>query len=161
MNEVGIQVNLLLDTLNRKRQLLREIKKYTEDQKVLLSKEDFDMKAFKNVMKNKQVRIDLLAKLDDGFQSTFERVKNVLISQPTIYKDEILEMKNLIKEVSDLGIDVQVQEERNKINFEVKSKGVKSEVKSFRSHKTAMKKYQNSYNSQNKADAPKFFDSKK
>jgi len=161
MNEVRVQVDLLVDTLTKKKQLLTEIRKYTVDQKALLAIEDFDLRAFNNIMSNKQVRIDMLAKLDDGFEVAFERVRNVLSTQPDIYREAILSMKSLIKEVSDLGIDIQVQEERNRINFESKSKGLKSEVKSFRTHKSAMKKYQNTYNSQKKAGEPHFFDSKK
>lgn len=154
-------MELLVDTLNKKKQLLTEILKYTNDQKGLLAVEDFDLRGFKNIMSNKQVRIDLLNQLDDGFQATFERVRHVLSQHPDIYRDAIASMKTLIKEVNDLGIAIQVQEERNKRNFEAKSTGMKSEVKSFRAHKSAMKKYQSSYNNQQKADAPHFFDSKK
>lgn len=161
MSEVGIQVGLLIDTLLRKKELLIEIKQYTENQKVILSKEAFDMKAFNVVMRNKQMRIDLLQKLDTGFESTFERVKNNLTTQSDIYKEDIIKMKALITEVNDLGIDIQVQEERNRTNFKAKSKNVKTEVKTFRTHKNVMKKYQDTYNSQKKADAPHFFDSKK
>jgi len=161
MSDVRVQVVIMVDTLRKKKQLLVEIKKYTDEQKGLLACEIFDAIAFKNLMNNKQIRIDLLGKLDAGFESTFERVKHVLMTQPDIYGSEIAQMKSLIKEVNDLGIDIQVQEERNKTNFGAKAKGMKTEVKSFRNHKTAMKKYQNTYNSQKKADAPHFFDSKK
>lgn len=161
MNDVRVQVDLLVDTLTKKKQLLTEIRKYTDDQKALLAVEDFDLRAFNNIMSNKQVRIDLLGQLDDGFEATFERVRNVLSTQPDIYRDSILAMKSLIKEVNDIGIEIQVQEERNRSNFDTKSKGLKSEVKSLRTHKSAMKKYQSTYNSQKKADAPHFFDSKK
>ena len=161
MSEVRVQVDLLVDTLTKKKQLLTEIRKYTIDQKAILSIEDFDLRAFNNIMSNKQVRIELLSKLDAGFEATFERVRNVLSTQPDIYRESILAMKTLIKEVNDIGIEIQVQEERNRSNFDAKSKGLKSEVKSLRTHKSAMKKYQNTYNSQRKADAPHFFDSKK
>ena len=154
-------MDLLVDTLAKKKQLLTDIKKYTDDQKGILSKEDFDLRAFNNIMSNKQVRIELLSKLDDGFGVTFERVRHVLSTQPDIYKESILTMKRLIKEVNDLGVDIQVQEERNRTNFNSKTKGMKTEVKKLRTHKTAMKKYQNTYNAQKKADAPHFFDSKK
>ena len=107
------------------------------------------------------MRIDLLGKLDEGFQSTFDRVRHVLTGQPDLYREAIAKMQELIKEVNDLGIDVQAQEERNRLSFEAKTKGVKTEVKSFRDHKSAMQKYQNNYISQKKADGPQFFDSKK
>lgn len=161
MSEIRIQVDLLVDTLSKKKTLLSEILKLTNDQKVLLTEEELNMKAFNNIMSNKQVRIDLLAQLDDGFQSSFERVQPVLTTQPDIYKEAIAAMKELIKEVTDLGIEIQVQEERNRRNFHTKAQGLKSEVKKFRTHKTAMKKYQNVYSNKSAADAPHFFDSKK
>ncbi len=161
MGEINTQVMLLVDTLKKKKQILEELKKYTDTQKELLLKEDLDTKAFNNIMRNKQVRIDLLNKIDDGFQVTFERVKNILTTQPDIYKDAIVSMKGLIKEVSDLGVEIQVQEERNRLNFEAKSSKSKAEVKKFRNHRTVMKKYRNTYLHQNKVDGPHFFDSKK
>lgn len=161
MSDIIIQIDLMVDALNKKKQMLQEILRYTNDQAELLKAESLDMRSFNNIMKNKQVRIDKLIQIDQGFESLFERIKTTLTSQPDIYRDAVKEMQQLIKETSDLGIEIQVQEERNKVQFDVKSKNTKSEVKAFRTHKSAMNKYQNNYNKQKKADQPHFFDSKK
>ena len=161
MSDVGANVQVLVDTLYKKKQLLEEIKTYTEQQANILKKEELDIRAFNNIMSNKQVRIELLIKIDDGFESTFSRVKNHLVTQPDVYRDAIRVMKELITEVNDLGVDIQVQEQRNKTNFDMKTNMVKSEVKTFRNHKSAMAQYQNNYNKLKKADEPHFFDSKK
>lgn len=161
MSEVGVQVKILVDTLEKKKQLLTEIDNYTKEQANILSAPDLDLRAFNNIMSNKQVRIDLLMRIDDGFEATFDRVKTVLTTQPGIYKEAILKMKTLIKEVNDLGVSIQVQEQRNKLTFDTKTKSMKSEVKNFRNHKSAMNVYQNNYAKMKKADQPQFFDSKK
>lgn len=161
MSDIIIQIDLMVDALNKKKQMLQEILRYTNDQAELLKAESLDMRSFNNIMKNKQVRIDKLIQIDQGFESLFERIKTTLTSQPDIYRDAVKEMQQLIKETSDLGIEIQVQEERNKVQFDVKSKTTKNEVKAFRTHKSAMNKYQNNYNKQKKADQPHFFDSKK
>lgn len=161
MSDVGTNVKILVDTLNKKKQLLEEIKAYTMEQANILKVEDFDIRAFNNIMSNKQVRIELLMKIDDGFEVTFGRVKNILATQPDVFREAIVEMKRLITEVNDLGIDIQVQEQRNKTTFDLRTSTVKTEVKSFRNHKSAMAQYQNNYNKLKKADEPHFFDSKK
>lgn len=161
MSDVRIQVDLLIETLRKKKKLLEEIHTYTEEQRQVLNKDSFNPQEFQNIMTNKQVRIDLLSGLDDGFEATFERVKSTLSHQPVIYNEEIRQMQALIQEVNDIGIEIQVQEERNRRNFEAKIGGVRSEAKSFRSHKTAMKQYRTTYNQKQKPEGPHFFDSKK
>ncbi len=161
MSDIIVQIDLMVESLTKKKQLLSEILNYTKDQTALLAKEELDLRSFNNIMKNKQVRIEKLLQIDQGFESIYERIKVPISSQPEIYKDAILKMKQLIKETADMGIDVQVQEQRNKVQFDSKSQNVKGEVKAFRNHKSAMNTYQNNYNKQQKADQPHFFDSKK
>lgn len=161
MSDIIVQIDLMVESLEKKKLFLEEILRYTKEQATLLTKEELDLRSFNNIMKNKQVRIDKLIQLDQGFESLFERIRTTITNQPDIYKEAIQQMQSLIKETTDLGVEIQVQEERNKIQFDAKSKNVKGEVKAFRHHKSAMKKYQNNYNKQQKADSPHFFDSKK
>lgn len=161
MSEIVIQIDMMIESLEKKRELLKFILKYTKEQAEILSKEEMDLRSFNNIMKNKQIHIDKLIQLDQGFESLFGRIKTAISSQTEIYRESIVQMQKLIKETTDLGIEVQVQEERNKVQFDMKSKGVKGEVKAYRSHKSAMSTYQNNYIKSKKADQPHFFDSKK
>lgn len=161
MADVKVQVNLLLDTLSRKQLLLEEILGYTKDQTVILDKEDMDLKGFNNLMQNKQVRIDQLVQIDNGFEQSFARIKSTLSTQPELYREDILLMKERITSINDLGVNIQVTEMRNKTKFDLKSQNIKNEAKSFRTHKSAVSNYQNNYNKSNKTDQPHFFDSKK
>lgn len=161
MSDIIIQIDLMIESLEKKKLFLEDILRYTKEQTELLKAEELDLRSFNNIMKNKQVRIDKLLQIDQGFESLYGRIKATLTAQPDIYREAIKKMQQLIKETTDLGVAVQVQEERNKVQFDVKSKNVKGEVKAFRTHKSAMSKYQNNYNKQQKADQPHFFDSKK
>lgn len=161
MSDINIQVDILVEALLKKKRLLEEILDYSKEQEKILNQEELDLRSFNNIMKNKQVRIDNLMKIDDGFEGIFDRIKTVLTSQPDLYREAIKKMQVLITEINDLGIDIKVKEMRNKQKFDMKSQNMKGEVKLFRAHKSAMTGYQNNYIKQQKADAPHFFDSKK
>lgn len=161
MQDIGLQIKLLLDTLEKKKELLEALLVYTDQQALLLRQPELDMEAFNQIMSNKKKQIDMITTLDDGFQTSFDRIKNTLLNQPMLFKASINKMQTLIKEVNDIGIGVQVQEERNRISFEAKTGMKKAEVKSFQSHKKAMEKYKNVSNAKKKAEVPRFFDSKK
>lgn len=157
MSDVQLQIEILVESLENKRRILEEILVYTKEQAVLLSKETLDLRSFNNIMKNKQIRIEKLLQIDEGFEQLFQRVRGPLNSQSELYKDLILKMKELIKFTTDLGVSIQVQEERNKQQFNRKSSATKSEAKTLRSHKSVM----NKYNNQKQVGKPHFFDSKK
>lgn len=161
MSDIIVQIDLMVESLEKKKFFLEEILRYTKEQATLLTEEELDLRSFNNIMKNKQIHIEKLLQLDQGFESLFERIRTTITKHPDIYKEAINRMQVLIKETTDLGVEVQVQEQRNKLKFDAKSKNVKGEVKAFRNHRSAMQKYQNNYNKQQKADSPHFFDSKK
>ena len=161
MGDMHVQVDILLDALERKKALLEEILEFTKEQSDLLAKEDLNTSSFNNIMSNKQVRIDKLIQIDEGFESAFDRIKSTLKSQPSLYKEAIGKMKQHITDVSDLGVEIQVTEMRNKQRFDLKSQNIKGDVKNFRNQKSAVSSYHNNYNKQKKADQPHFFDSKK
>ncbi|VDN48554.1 conserved protein of unknown function [Petrocella atlantisensis] len=161
MGDMHLQVDILVEALEKKKVLLEEILDYSKEQSNLLMKEDFNTTSFNNIMSNKQIRIDKLIQIDEGFESAFDRIKSTLKAQPSLYKEAIEKMKQHITEVSDLGVEIQVTEMRNKQRFDLKSQNIKGDVKNFRNQRTAVSSYHNNYNKQKKADQPHFFDSKK
>lgn len=161
MNDVITLLNILTDGLEKKKSKLTEIYDYTKNQDLLLQTEPFDMKGFNNIIKNKQFRIDTVIQIDEGFQPTYERVSGFLEKNPEIYRDYIELMKTLIKEIGELGIQIQVLEEKNYNRFKVISKLMKEEVKTFRTNKKAVTNYYDTYNKQQGTVRDNFFDSKK
>lgn len=161
MYNVKINLQILIESLVKKIGYMQEINQYTKEQERLLKEEEVNYKQFNNIMQNKQVRIDKIVELDDGFEPAYERVRGALNTQPKLYKEEISKMKELIKEISDLGVEIQVLERRNKMQFDTKTISSKNKVKTYRRNKTAVTNYYDSIKKQNKDDNSYFFDSKK
>ncbi len=161
MSDVITTINVLIDGLKKKKKSLFEIYEYTLAQEKLLKEEDFDMKTFNNIMKNKQFRIDTVKQIDDGFRPGYERVRVHLEKNPELYREYIKEMQDLIKEIGDLNISIQVLEEKNHTRFKVVTAGKKNEVKSFRKNKKTVTGYYNNYNKQQESVRQNLYDSKK
>lgn len=161
MNNINIQLELLLEVLGKKISLMEEIKTLTEDQKRLLENESFDFDTFNKLMNHKQIGIDKIIDLDEGFQITFSNIRSSIEAQPKLYKTKIEQMKEYIKRIGELGITITVQEERNKTKFAEKSIQEKNKVKEFRVNKKNVANYYANINRQQGSDQAHFFDSKK
>lgn len=161
MNDVITTLNLLTESLQKKKEKLVEIFNYTKKQDELLKEDLFDLKSFNNIIKNKQFRIDTVIQIDEGFQPTYERIRVFLEKNPEIYREYIESMKASIKDIGELGIQIQALEEKNYNRFKVASNLMKDEVKSFRTNKKAVTNYYETYNKQQVTLRDNFFDSKK
>lgn len=162
MSDVTTTLDILITGLKKKKNNLVEIVDYTKQQDALLKdKEHFDLRKFNNIIKNKQFRIDAVLQVDQGFEPTYERVRRYLEHSPELYRDQINQMQQLIKEIGELNVEIRVQEERNNDRFNVVSKGMRDEVKTFRTNKKAVTNYYKTYNKQQASVRDPFFDSKK
>ncbi len=162
MNDVTTTLDILITGLKKKKKNLLEIIDYTKQQDALLKdKEHLDLRRFNNIIKNKQFRIDAILQVDQGFEPTYERIRHYLERSPELYRNQINQMQQLIKEIGALNVEIRVQEERNNERFKVVSKGMRDEVKSFRTNKKAVTNYYKTYNKQQASIRDSFFDSKK
>lgn len=161
MSEVITTLTLLIEGLDKKKKALQEIVEYTKAQEKLLKEDELNMKTFNNIMKNKQYRIDKVKKIDEGFQPSYERIRVKLEKNPELYREYINAMKERIKVIGDLNVSVQVLEEQNHVKFLAKSKGIKNEVKTFRTSKKAVAGYYNNFTKQQEAGRKNFYDAKK
>jgi len=161
MSEVIVTIDLLTDGLRQKLKNLQEVLNYTIAQEKILDETPFNMKGFNNIINSKQYRIDSIKMIDDGFQPTYEKVSGIILNNPELYREQILLMKELIKQISELEIDVKVHEERNKNKFIAVTGKLKQNVKSFRNSKKTVTNYYNNLKKQNEVARENFFDSKK
>jgi len=76
----------------------------------------------------KQTKIEEIQVLDDGFVSTYDRVKTYIINQHDVYKDDLLKLKEKIKLIGELGIAIQVNEMRNKRLLDIKKGSEKNRL---------------------------------
>lgn len=147
MNNNSTYIQVMIQSLNKKSEVLEKIIEYTTDQELVLAQNEVDLDKFGDLIDEKQKWIEQLNLLDTGFEKLFERVKEEIQLHRELYQEEIVEMQQLIKKITDLGVVLQTSEIRNKVRFEQYSTSKKKEIRAFKmSNTSASKYYQNMAN---------------
>ena len=111
-------IKLLIDTLGKKHDILNRLMQITARQQERINSESFDEDEFMNTMSLKEELINGLSELDKGFELVYDRVRDELKDNGTMYKDEITSLKDLVTKVTDLSIRLQAMERSNKSSLE-------------------------------------------
>jgi len=150
----------MIQSLNKKKEVLEKIIDYTIEQELVLSENEVDLDKFGDLINDKQKWIEQLNLLDTGFEKLFERVKEEFQLHREMYQEEIVEMQQLIKKITDLGVILQTSELRNKVRFEQYSAYKKKEIRAFKMSNTSASKYYNNMANQHQGQSY-FLDKKK
>ena len=153
-------VNILISSLNKKRDILSQILDKNEEQKDAISALEFDEETFHNVYSEKGKLIAELNLLDSGFESVFNRVRLLITEHPEMYKDEILELKSLIGDITKLGMEIEASEKRNKEMMDNTTSDMQNKVNTAKATNAAATNYNYNMNRLNVVD-PQFLDKKK
>ena len=106
-----------------------------------------DVETFQNIIDQKGEEIEKLNQMDEGFDTLFRHVEKEITANRMTYKKQILQMQNLINEVSELGIQIQALEHQNSGHFKIYLANQKQSVKKFHTNnRTAASYYQNMAN---------------
>ena len=152
-------LNILEESLIRKSAVLDEIKSLCEEQSRVIT-DDMQLEALDSFIEKKGILIEQLEKLDEGFETLYEKVSEELKSGREKYAVQIRHMQSLISEITDKSNAIQAQEERNRSLINNYFGKRRSEVKEGRvNSKVAMNYYKVQSNS-SFVDA-QFMDSKK
>lgn len=142
-----VYVNMMVDTLERKKAILQQILHLTKEQETLLKDEEMDVDAFQRILDLKGEKIEKLNQLDEGFDTLFHHVEKEINENRMAYKSQIQKMQKLINEVSELGIQIQALEHQNSGHFKIYLAHQKQAVKKFHTNnRTAANYYQNMAN---------------
>lgn len=129
MDQTGTYVTIMQESLLRKKKYLEQVLSLTEEQERVAKEKKFDERVFGNIIDNKDVLINNINEIDKGFTSVYDRVRAEVLANQDLYHDELVEMQKLIKECVDLGMRIEVLEERNRATLEqvfaVGFKGIK------------------------------------
>lgn len=137
-------INIMVESLEKKRDVLARIIEMNRQQKLLLSDPNLLPEDFEKNMDNKSSLVDQLNLLDSGFEKLFERVREALGGNKEKYADEIAKMQALIKEITVQTNTIQTQEIRNREDASRKFAEVREQVKGVRnSQKVVQQYYQN------------------
>lgn len=137
-------VQLLVDTLEKKKKTLALLMSVTEQQEEIMSSEHFEEDLFDQTISVKEEYIQTLNMLDEGFEKVYDGVKDELSSNKLQYEPQIRSLQALITELTDLTVKLQALEKRNKSKLEAVLSKKRREIKDTRlSNKTVANYYKN------------------
>ena len=153
-------LTILIESLKKKVRVLDEIQKCNDRQTDLFKTSDASLDAFDGTVEEKGKLIEALVKLDEGFETLYERIAEEVATHKDSYADQIRELQELIKKVTDQSVTIQTQEARNKELVEQYFRNQKTQLKSKKqSSAVAINYYKNM--SKTSVVTPQFLDSKK
>ncbi len=143
----SVYVNMMVDSLNRKKRILEFILRKTKEQEALLKDDEMDPNRFQAIIDEKGEQIDDLNKIDEGFDTLFSYVKKEINENRMAYRTQIEQMQKLIGEVSELGIQIQALEHQNSGHFKVYLANQRKSIREFHvNNRTTTSYYQNMAN---------------
>lgn len=152
-------VDIMLQSLKKKEQVLKAIIDENLKQREILEDVNGDADAFDATMEMKAKLIEQLEQLDSGFEKLFERMKDELEGNKDRYAEQIRQMQQYIRSVTDKSIEIQAQEARNKDLMISKFASVKKQVKTMRRSSAVASQYYKTMSKVNLID-PQFMDGK-
>ncbi len=150
---------MMKDILTRKRNSLKNILEFSEEQSGLLIPQEFDDEAFTELMNKKEAEINKVNELDDGFSAVFNKIKDDIKSKSDEHAPAIKELQDLITEVTELGVRITALEKKNRDGLERKKNEIKRGVKNFNVSRQTASNYYKNMNGRNDS-GPVFMDQK-
>ena len=154
-------LNILKESLEKKLLVLEHIREVNQAQTDIIKKEPPELEAFDKCVDEKDLYINELAELDEGFEALYDNIKQELLGKKAEYAPQIGELQRLISEITDQSVAIQAQEERNKSLVEACFKKERQSLGQVRKSSKAAYGYYSSM-SQNKGPGDsRFMDTKK
>lgn len=161
MDNMTVYVNAMQDSLQKKLEVVKQLLQLSQEQSDILHQNEPDIDQFDTIMEEKDVYLKEMAELDKGFDALYEKIGADLKEKKYQYQDQILQMKNLIRSITDCGVRLEGLEKRNRDAFQNYLIGARKEIREFKvNNKTATSYYQNMAN-QHREWQSYFLDQKK
>ncbi len=154
-------INIMKESLDKKVDLLEQLQGLNLEQKNILEDYDSSPQDLEENMDKKSTIIDRLDKMDDGFQSLYDKVKEELNSNKEAYADDIRSMQTLIKMIGDLSVDVQAKEMQNKELAKQRFSYVRTQIRETKHGQKAVASYYASMMNNTGYEGSQFWDKKK
>ena len=154
-------VKMLEDSLVKKAELLKQLQGLNlEQRKILEDYETTPEELDENINKKSNI-IERLDKMDEGFQSVYDKIKNDLSVNKEAYADEIKHMQELITQITDLSADVQAKELQNKDIATARFTHIRSQIRETKHGQKAVASYYASMMNNTGYEGSQFWDQKK
>lgn len=153
-------LQIMAESLEKKLEVLDQIYEVNKRQFEVSSAKPFDTEAYDAVMDEKSALIDALNRLDEGFTSTYELVREKIQEEPEKYRQQVVKMQELVRAAVDKSVSIEAQEKRNKASMEAALSTKRKEIKERRVSASAATKYYSAVSKINHVD-PQLMDQKK
>jgi hypothetical protein len=153
-------VDIMIDSLTKKEELLKQIVDYNEAQQTIVTAPEFKEEAFEKNVADKGEVVEKILRLDEGFNSVFNRIKEELQTNKGKYAKDIEHLKELVASVTDLGVRIQAQELRNKQLVEKRFAQMRKELSQAKRTTSTANAYYKNVNNLNQYESH-FLDQKK
>ncbi|MCI8968246.1 MAG: flagellar protein FliT [Lachnospiraceae bacterium] len=153
-------LQIMTESLEKKLEVLDKVYEINKRQLEVSTKRPFDAEAYDVVMDEKGELIDELNRLDDGFTSTYELVREEVQGNPDKYREKVQRMQDLVREAVAKGVSIEAQEQRNKASMEAALTSKRQEIRERKVTASAATKYYSAVSRLNTVD-PQLMDHKK
>ena len=147
MKDTTNYVSIMKDTLKKKIEILKKIEKVAMLQTKAFEENNIDAEKMMAQLEQKDVYIKELEKLDEGFETVYTRAYEDIQTNKEEYKDDIISMQEMIKEIASYTVKLKVYEEKNRPRFVALFEAKRKEIKNFNvNSKMASEYYKNMAN---------------
>ena len=150
----------MLETLKKKGSILQALLEATKRQTKIAEADEFDLDDFESNIDQKDVLLEQLNELDEGFDSVFQKIRSTLTSEKEAYRSQLSEIQDLIRKCVDLGVEIQTTEERNRNRLESVFAIRQKELRQIRTNSKTVSNYYKTMNP-NQGSESYFMDQKK
>lgn len=161
MDNTGVYVSALQESLQKKLEVLKNLLQLTMEQGKILEEQKADMERFEIIIGEKDQLLHTMETLDRGFESLFAKIGNAIIDNKYQYQQQITEIQNLIRSITDTGLQIEGQEYRNKTAFQNYLTRARQEIKQFTTNNQMANAYYHNMANQHQAWQSYFVDQKK
>lgn len=158
-NSKQTYIQLLIDSLGKKQEVLTELMQITKRQQIIIDSEGFEEDEFLKTISLKEEQIKGLEELDKGFEMVYDRIREELKDNRREYTSQITALKERVTIVTDLSVKLQALEKRNRSRLEALLANKRKNIKNARlSNETVTNYYKNM---SSKPEAQSYFYDKK
>lgn len=160
MKDVSNYLTILEESLTKKVSVLQALLEACRRQTELAEADAFDLDAFEATLDEKDALLNQLEELDHGFHSVFQEIETEVKQNRDRYAANIQALQQLIRKCTDMSVEIQAVEERNKAKLEVKFATQQKELRQIKTTSKVASTYYKSMSNTQTADSY-FLDQKK
>lgn len=161
MDHSQTYIDLMVASLKEKSDILDELVILTKKQGECIRGKRADTPAYDELYDKKDKMIQALVDADEGFEKLYQRVKEELDRNREGYREQIITMQELIRQLTDRGVELQAMELRNKEAMEEYLQGEREAIRQFNNNSKATGVYYQNMANRPKQEQSFFYDEKK